>query len=70
MEFQGNLGYIGRPCLKNKTKQKPLKAGCGPALPVPMGSAVTVSLSSRIIQQLVNGIITPATIPNLGLGPW
>ncbi|XP_037360789.1 E3 ubiquitin-protein ligase RNF126 isoform X1 [Talpa occidentalis] len=23
-----------------------------------------------IIQQLVNGIITPATIPNLGLGPW
>ncbi|XP_066134405.1 E3 ubiquitin-protein ligase RNF126 isoform X8 [Saccopteryx bilineata] len=24
----------------------------------------------RIIQQLVNGIITPATIPNLGLGPW
>lgn len=25
---------------------------------------------SRIIQQLVNGIITPATIPNLGLGPW
>lgn len=26
--------------------------------------------SSRIIQQLVNGIITPATIPNLGLGPW
>ncbi|ELR58520.1 RING finger protein 126, partial [Bos mutus] len=27
-------------------------------------------LCSRIIQQLVNGIITPATIPNLGLGPW
>ncbi|XP_062034979.1 E3 ubiquitin-protein ligase RNF126 isoform X3 [Lepus europaeus] len=24
----------------------------------------------RIIQQLVNGIITPATIPSLGLGPW
>ncbi|XP_036597388.1 E3 ubiquitin-protein ligase RNF126 isoform X1 [Trichosurus vulpecula] len=23
-----------------------------------------------IIQQLVNGIIAPATIPNLGLGPW
>lgn len=23
-----------------------------------------------IIQQLVNGIITPATIPSLGLGPW
>uniref|UniRef100_A0A8C8WT08 E3 ubiquitin-protein ligase RNF126 n=2 Tax=Panthera TaxID=9688 RepID=A0A8C8WT08_PANLE len=24
----------------------------------------------RIIQQLVNGIITPASIPSLGLGPW
>ncbi|XP_057565538.1 E3 ubiquitin-protein ligase RNF126 isoform X3 [Hippopotamus amphibius kiboko] len=24
----------------------------------------------RIIQQLVNGIITPAAIPSLGLGPW
>ncbi|OXB61610.1 hypothetical protein ASZ78_006298 [Callipepla squamata] len=24
----------------------------------------------RIIQQLVNGIIAPTTIPNLGLGPW
>uniref|UniRef100_A0A8C9K8W2 E3 ubiquitin-protein ligase RNF115 n=1 Tax=Panthera tigris altaica TaxID=74533 RepID=A0A8C9K8W2_PANTA len=27
-------------------------------------------LCSRIIQQLVNGIITPASIPSLGLGPW
>ncbi|XP_009956669.1 PREDICTED: E3 ubiquitin-protein ligase RNF126-like, partial [Leptosomus discolor] len=25
---------------------------------------------NRIIQQLVNGIIAPTTIPNLGLGPW
>ncbi|XP_057345571.1 E3 ubiquitin-protein ligase RNF126 isoform X17 [Manis pentadactyla] len=24
----------------------------------------------RIIQQLVNGIITPAAVPSLGLGPW
>ncbi|OXB69169.1 UNVERIFIED_CONTAM: hypothetical protein H355_011968 [Colinus virginianus] len=24
----------------------------------------------KIIQQLVNGIIAPTTIPNLGLGPW
>uniref|UniRef100_A0A8C2S6N6 E3 ubiquitin-protein ligase RNF126 n=1 Tax=Capra hircus TaxID=9925 RepID=A0A8C2S6N6_CAPHI len=28
------------------------------------------AFSHQIIQQLVNGIITPATIPNLGLGPW
>nr|KAF6402329.1 ring finger protein 126 [Rousettus aegyptiacus] len=28
------------------------------------------ALPQGIIQQLVNGIITPATIPNLGLGPW
>ncbi|ELV09313.1 RING finger protein 126 [Tupaia chinensis] len=27
-------------------------------------------LCRRIIQQLVNGIITPAAIPSLGLGPW
>lgn len=27
-------------------------------------------ISDRIIQQLVNGIIAPATIPNLGVGPW
>lgn len=31
---------------------------------------VPVFLSFRIIQQLVNGIIAPTTIPNLGLGPW
>lgn len=31
---------------------------------------ILVFLSFRIIQQLVNGIIAPTTIPNLGLGPW
>ena len=26
--------------------------------------------SCRIIQQLVNGIIAPAAVPNIGVGPW
>lgn len=24
----------------------------------------------RIIQQLVNGIIAPTSMPNMGMGPW
>lgn len=25
---------------------------------------------NRIIQQLVNGIIAPTAMPNMGMGPW
>ncbi|XP_059553456.1 E3 ubiquitin-protein ligase RNF126 isoform X29 [Myotis daubentonii] len=47
------------------------KPGVQRTVPLPPQPPQTKAGSHlRIIQQLVNGIITPATIPNLGLGPW
>ena len=45
-------------------------AGAHADVPCLLMALTALALCSRIIQQLVNGIITPATIPNLGLGPW
>lgn len=39
-------------------------------LPLYASILVVSSLFFRIIQQLVNGIIAPTAMPNIGVGPW
>lgn len=34
------------------------------------GDMIRYFSGCRIIQQLVNGIIAPTAMPNIGMGPW